>query len=166
MTVSALIRAEDRVALLREGIVVVEAAAVKGRLCVGVTGGGVERVMATVRDRLGEDTEVEVLGDLPRRLVPRPCVGHMEREASRLQVRFVLWRDEHVDEIVVAEDATTVAVLGTVCTPETGDEREACEVPCHVYLESPLGERAVVDGVTGRSVPYKNVYATLGARPR
>lgn len=86
----------------------------------------------------------------------------MEREAGRLQLRFVLWPDEHVDDIVVAEDATTVAVLGTVCTPETGG-RECCEVPCHVYLERPLGDRAVVDGLTGQPVPYKNVYETLGA---
>lgn len=162
MTDSELIRPKDRVALLREGIVVVEAEIVKGRLRVEVTGGGVERVVATVKRRLGDETDVEVLGDLPRRLVPRPCVGHMEREAGRLQLRYVLWRDEHVDEILVAEDATTVAVLATVCTPETGD-LESCEIPYSVYLEGPLGGRAVVDGVTGRVVPYKNVYATLGA---
>jgi hypothetical protein len=104
-----------------------------------------------------------VLAVLLRRLVPRPCVGHMEREEGRLQVRLVLWLDEHVDEIVVAEDATTVAVLATVCTPETSDDRDCCEVPCHVYLERPLGDRTVVDGVTGRDVPFKNVYETLGS---
>ena len=158
-----LIGAEDRVALLREGIVVLSAATVKGRLCVSVTGGGEDRVVELVRDRLGEEAEVLVHGVLPRRLLPLRCVGHMEREPGRLQLRFVLWGDEHVDDIVVAEDAETIAVLGSVCTSESGVDRECCEVPCHVYLDSPLGNRAVVDGVTGKPVPYKNVYATLGA---
>jgi hypothetical protein len=149
MTESELISAEDRVALLRKGIVVIEADATRGRLRVGVTGGGVDRVVDA--------------GLLPRRLLPLRCVGHKEREPGRLQLRFVVSDDEHVDDIVVAEDAATVAVLGTVCTPESGEDREYCEVPCHVYLERPLGHRTVVDGVTGEAVPYKDVYAKLGA---
>jgi hypothetical protein len=36
-----------------------------------------------------------------------------------------------------------------------------CEVPCHVYLERSLDGRAVI--VTGRAVPYKNVWAKYGA---
>jgi hypothetical protein len=162
MSDSELIRAEDRVALLREGIVVLHVARVRGRLCASVTGAGVNRVADAVCRRLGVDTDVEVVGLLPRRLLPLRCVGHMEREPGRLQVRFVLCGDEHVDDIVVAEDADTVAVLGSVCTSESGEDRECCEVPCHVYLERPLGRRVVVDGVTGEVVPYKNVYATLG----
>ena len=35
----------------------------------------------------------------------------------------------------------------------------------HVYLESPLGDRTVIDGVSGDAVPYKNVYAALGRGP-
>src|SRR4051794_40778132 len=101
----ALIGAEDRVALLREGIVVDDAGTEDGRLRVDVTGGGEDRVERVVRDLLGDETDVRVLAVLPRRLVPRPCVGHMEREEGRLQVRLVLWLDEHVDDIVVAEDA-------------------------------------------------------------
>jgi hypothetical protein len=31
----------------------------------------------------------------------------------------------------------------------------------HVYLEETLGDRTVVDGVSGDAVPYKNVYAAL-----
>jgi hypothetical protein len=75
---------------------------------------------------------------------------------------LVLRGDEHVDDIVVAEDATAVVVLATVCTPVTGEPGACCEVPCHVWLDEPLGRREVVDGVSGEVVPYKNVYATLG----
>jgi hypothetical protein len=30
-----------------------------------------------------------------------------------------------------------------------------------VHLQRPLGERTVIDGTSGRELPYKNVYATL-----
>jgi len=30
-----------------------------------------------------------------------------------------------------------------------------------VYLDRPLGDRVVIDGVTGSPVPYKNIYAEL-----
>jgi hypothetical protein len=51
MTESELISAVDRVALLREGIVVVDAETEGGRLRVDVTGGGEDRVEAVVRGR-------------------------------------------------------------------------------------------------------------------
>jgi hypothetical protein len=86
----------------------------------------------------------------------------MEREPGRLQLRIVLRGDEHVDEIVTAEHAKTVVVLATVCTSALGETGDFCEVPCHVWLDEPLGRREVVDGVSGEVVPYKNVYATLG----
>jgi len=162
MRESELIRAEDRVALLRQGIVVVGAATRDRRLRVAVSAARIDGVHEVVERRLGGGTKVVVLGDVPRRHVRRPCVGHMEREAGRLQVRYVLWRDEHVDDIVVAEDAETVVVLGTVCTPNLDESGDSCEVPCHVYLDDALGGRTVIDGVTGEVVPYKNVYETLG----
>lgn len=89
--------------------------------------------------------------------------GLLEREPCRLQLRFGLCGDEHVDDILVAEDACTVVVFATVCV-SMGSEAGAdgCEGPWHVYLERPLGTRVVVDGVSGNGVPYKNVYAGIG----
>ena len=88
----------------------------------------------------------------------------MEREAGRLQVRFELRGKEHVEDIVVAEEEGAVVVFGTVCTALEGAEGDRCEVPCHVYLKEPLGDRTVIDGTTGEVVPYKNVYAEMEAR--
>jgi hypothetical protein len=153
------IDAGDRVALLQHGIVVLEPDAARLRL--GVTGAGESRVREIVAQRLGSAVTVELLGDLPRRLEPRQCVGYMEREPRRLQLRFGFCGDEHVDDIVLAEDEETVVVFATVCTPMSGEPRAWCEGPVHVYLESPLGDRAVIDGVSGDAVPYKNVYAAL-----
>jgi hypothetical protein len=31
----------------------------------------------------------------------------------------------------------------------------------HVYLEDPLGERRVIDALSGRELPYRNVLAEL-----
>jgi hypothetical protein len=69
--------------------------------------------------------------------------------------------DEHVDDIVVAEDDACVVVYGIVCTSVAGSGRDAYEGPWRVYLERPLGDRMVIDGVTGSPVPYKNVFAEL-----
>jgi hypothetical protein len=152
--------ATQRVALLREGIVVLEADGAPLRLV--VAGAGEDRVHEVVRRLLGDTVVVDVFGHLPRRLETRRCVGHMEREPGRLQLRLEFRSDEHVDEIVVAEDESFVVVLATVCTSVSGDPTPEYEGPAHVYLKQPLGGRAVIDGTTGEAVPYKNVYATLG----
>jgi hypothetical protein len=154
----------DRVALLRHGIVVVDTAVEDDELCVDVTGFGLGRVHDLVAAQLGDETIVEVVGELPRRLEPRRCMGHMEREPRRLQVRLELCGDEHVDEITVAEDSDCVVVLATVCASVTSESGDVCEVPCHVYLETPLAAREVVDGATGEPIPYKNVYAALARK--
>jgi hypothetical protein len=86
----------------------------------------------------------------------------MAREEGRLQLRFVLRDDEHLDDIVVAEDDECVVVYGIVCASVAGSGGDAYEGPWHVHLDRPLGDRGVIDGVTGSPVPYKNVFADLG----
>ena len=147
--------------LLRAGIVLLEDHLDGEKPSVVVAGAGEERVRIAIMDELGAEVDVEIAGDLPRRHVPRPCVGHMEREERRLQVRFVLRGDEHVDDIVVAEDDAHVVVYGIVCSPVADAGRDAYEGPRHVYLDRPLGDRMVIDGVTGSQVPYKNGFAEL-----
>ncbi len=158
------VTAADRAALLQEGIVVLETEGTGGSLRLGVAGVDEERVRETVAHRFGDDAEVDWLGELPRRLQPLRCLGHMEREPGRLQLRFALCGDEHmVDEIAIAEDDSTVVVFATVCTSVAAETGEWWEGPWHVYLEQPLGDRTVIDGTRGRPVPYKNVWAELEA---
>jgi hypothetical protein len=159
------IAASQRTRLLRAGIVLLEDHVDGAKQSVVVAGAGDERVRLAIMDELGAGIDVEIAGELPRQLMPRRCVGHMEREERRLQVRFVLRGDEHVDDIVVAEDDACVIVYGIVCTSVAGTGRDAYEGPWHVYLDRPLGDRMVIDGVTGSPVPYKNVFAAL-ARDR
>jgi hypothetical protein len=161
---SSLVGAGDRVALLRHGIVVVGAEVAAGRLQLAVTGADPARVHDIIDRELGAAVAVEVLGDTPRQIEPRQLRGHMEREAGRLQVRLQLCGDEHVDEIVVAEDDRSVVVFATVCAAVAGDEGDTCEVPHHLYLKAPLGDRTVIDGSTGDAVPYKNIWKEIERR--
>jgi hypothetical protein len=54
------------------------------------------------------------LDDTPRRLAPSSFTAHCEREPGRLQLRLVLARDEHVDDIVVDEDDDRIVAFAAV----------------------------------------------------
>jgi hypothetical protein len=156
-----IVAPQDRAALLRQGIAVVDAEYENGRLHVEVTGRPDERVLDAVKERFGPATAVSIVDDLPRRLYARPCVGQMEREEKRLQLRYVHWPDEHVDDILVVEDDESVVVFGMMCVSAGIKPGDACESPYHVYLDRPLGGRTVYCGVSGEPVPYKNVWIKI-----
>ncbi|MDA0160670.1 hypothetical protein OM076_10375 [Solirubrobacter ginsenosidimutans] len=158
-----IVTAKDRTALFRQGITVVDAECTAGRLTLEVTGGDDERVRAAVRARFGEEARVEILDSYPRQLYVHRCAGHMEREAGRLQLRWVLWPGQVLADIVVVEDDECVVVLGLISQPPVIDDGEPCDVPTHVYLEQPLGERKVYDACGGDEIRYVNVYAEMEA---
>jgi hypothetical protein len=92
------------------------------------------------------------ISDPNHRSFPRPCLGYLEREPGRLQLRVELTGDEGVCEVEVEEDDETVAVFATVCgTPG----KNGLDVPVHVYLDKPLGDRRVVDLVSGRRLELR-----------
>ncbi len=157
---SKRLKPQDRTALLRQGVSVLD----EGRNRVTVSGGDEGEVREIVAARLGPDVRVDVRHRAARRLRALPCVGHMEREEGRLQLRFVVRGDDHIEDIEVEEDDQSVVVLATVCSAVDEDAREEMGVPCHVYLAQPLGLRHVIDGVTGLYVPFKNVYAEMEAK--
>src|SRR3954469_2182327 len=114
-----------------------------------------ERAMA----ELLPGVEFEWRGETPRELRPRAIHRCCEREPGRLQLRVVVGSEEHVDEILVAEDDHIVAVLVTVCMPVAGPLGEQCDVPCHVYLDRPLGTRKVIDAVRGEELEFLDLDA-------
>ncbi len=157
----SFVTAEDRAALLRKGVVVLGDGRSRQGRWVFVTGVNPDRARVDARQHFGPKVVIDVVGTVPRHLAPRACDGHMEREPGRLQVRYATTRSEHIDDVLVAEDDEQVVVFATVCTPLINEERHLMEAPHHVYLERPLGGRKVFDGVTGREVPYRNVYDEL-----
>ena len=101
-----------------------------------------------------DDELADLIDETLRRNVPREVLRCREREPGRLQLRVVLHTDidEHVDAVAVREIDERVLVLATVCTSPIAVGREAMDVPVHVYLDRPLGDRVVVDAATGRTV--------------
>lgn len=91
----------------------------------------------------------------------RRCDGHMEREEGRLQLRVALRGRQGVCTVLFEEDDDAVTVLILVCgEDEPGGGWTDC--PVHIYLDRPLGGRAVLDVVQGRKpVPYVNVYEEM-----
>lgn len=88
----------------------------------------------------------------------------MEREPGRLQLRYVFFVGEGICDVQIDENDETVTVYGYMCTggrDETDEPSESYEGPVHVYLDAPLAGRAVIDGHSGREVPYRNVYAEI-----
>jgi hypothetical protein len=87
-----------------------------------------------------------------------------EREPGRLQLRVVRAAQEHVDEVLVAEDENIVTVLVTICTPADGPSGDRIDEPHHVYLQRPLGSRKVIDGVSGEEMTIIDA-AVVWGRP-
>ncbi|MDA0181283.1 hypothetical protein OJ997_13330 [Solirubrobacter phytolaccae] len=158
---SGILSAQDSVALLKEGIAVLSVQDHEGRVQVGVVGRDEEYVRRRVTERLG-DVDVWVVGDVARQLRPRAASAYMERAPGLLQLRYLIQGDQHVDEIVTAEDDETVVVCGCVCMSVIGDHGEPIDFPAHAALERPLGDRVVIDGVSGEPLPFRNVYEGIG----
>jgi hypothetical protein len=158
------ISTEDRSALLRERVVVHAIHDDEFGTRMYVTAPEDQRALDVVAERLGDEIEVNVCGDVPRNISPRRCYGQMEREPGRLQLRYALHDEEHVNEIVVAEDDERVVVFGTVCAPMDLEVEDTVGHPYHVYLKQPLGERTVIDAVSELPVPYFNVYDGIEER--
>src|SRR5262245_3982155 len=129
------VSAQDRTALFRRGITVVSAVREDGKLRLEVTGGDDERVIGEIRGRCGEDTQVEVRDAYPRQLCVTRCSGYMEREPKRLQLRWVVWPNETIADIVVVEDDESVVVLGLKSVSFERTEDDPYECPTHVYLD-------------------------------
>ncbi|WP_028062168.1 hypothetical protein [Solirubrobacter soli] len=159
-----IVGAQDRAALFRQGITIVDARREDGKLRLEVTGGDDERVIGEIRARFGADTQVAVRDAYPRQLCVTRCAGYMEREPKRLQLRWVLWPNETIADIVVVEDDESVVVLGLKSVSFERTDDDPCECPTHVYLEQPLGDRTVYDACGGDEIRYKNVYDEIKAR--
>jgi hypothetical protein len=84
------------------------------------------------------------------------CLSYREREPDRLQVRVAIRPSlEGVCDASADEDEETVRVRVYLCYPEGSLEPpdpEYMNCPVHIYLDKPLGDRKVVDALTGETL--------------
>jgi hypothetical protein len=106
----------------------------------------------------------------PQRL--RRALGFRERNVGELELRVPLSRGEHgACRVVVDELGDEVYVRVLVCYDEHDDEaygpdREYVDCPVRVWLDRPLGERAVIDHDTDEELPiYVPEYVNGVRRP-
>jgi hypothetical protein len=90
---------------------------------------------------------------LPQR--PVACLAYREREPGRLQLRVVVSTDEGICDAVVEEGDDRVYVRVVMCydVDEARPDDSVLDCPVHVYLEQPLGDRTVIDALTGKVLP-------------
>jgi len=155
--VDEMISAQDRVALLREGIVVLSEDTDGQWAQVCVTGEDEERVREIVAARVGAAVEVRVCGELPHELWRRRCRGYVARGPATVGLRFEFFESQHLDDVVIAEDENAVVMFATIYSPVSseGSGRQR-EVEVKVVLEQPLGGRELFDAVAGEPIPRWN----------
>jgi hypothetical protein len=135
-----------RARLLERKIVILDER--DGRLL--ATGASAERVVETVQ-RLLPDHEVEVVGPMPREHRPARCDGWRDKGENTLRVWVAHYDDEHIDEVLAAEDDDRIVVMAFVCSPAArGESSKLVHEPARVHLTRPVGNRPVIDGLTGR----------------
>lgn len=159
----------DRAALLRDGVVVLADGVQRRKRWVTIAGPAASRATKLARARFGPRVDVTHLAEGPRRLEPLACDGYCEPDPGRLKLRYATTMSQHVDDVLCEEDETAVVVYATVCTPVHVRETHLYDAPYRIYLEAPLGDREVIDGVSGQQVRYRNVgeelARELGQRP-
>ena len=141
-----------RAGLLRNGVVVLDDIEHRGVRTIVASGPTADRTRTAVEDLLPGAT-VDWAGPTPRRLRPARCTGFRRRAEDLLRVWVLLDHGEHVDDLIVAEDDEQVVVLAVACTPADGPHGLRHHEPFRVWLRAPLGDRTVVDGLTGEPMP-------------
>jgi hypothetical protein len=96
---------------------------------------------------------------------PRRPLGFRERSVGELELRVALGGDDSwVCQVIVDENDDEVYVRVVVCVDEDIDaeapsSREYLDCPVRVWLEQPLGERAVIDVDSDEELPlYTPLY--------
>jgi hypothetical protein len=88
----------------------------------------------------------------------RACLGYYERGHLRLQIRMLMVDNEGVCTVLVEEDKSSVTIRVITCRSDDPEDRLGypgyAEERHHVWIETPLGDRTVLDHETGRPMPF------------
>jgi hypothetical protein len=141
-----------RAELLRRGIVVVREREEAGEPVVEVTCADPEWPESAIPELLPGFTHT-YLGRMPREIYPTPCLSWRPKGEREIRLWARVHEDEHLDEVVVAEDERQVLVEVFVCTPTGGSDKREHAEPVRIELRDPIGDREVVDLLGHRILP-------------
>jgi hypothetical protein len=89
--------------------------------------------------------------------LPRHALGFRERSIGELELRVALGGDEGICQVIVDERDDEVYVRVVVCYEDEDDaparRPEYMDCPARVWLDRPLGDRAVIDVDDDRELP-------------
>ena len=139
-----------RAELLARGVVVLKArCSVRGEMTLSVAADRIESAMESVPKLLGEHWVVDWLGPTPRQIVPAPILSYRDRGMGGIKLFVALGEEEHVDEVLLAEDDEKVVLAAYVCSPAlpTGSRHRIDAVKR--YAKRSLDGRPVIDRLTG-----------------
>jgi len=141
---------------LARGVVVLdEERPTKGAPAPSVAASRPERAAAAVAELLGAGWELDWVGTTPREIVPRALVDYSDRGMGVLKLGIVLYAEEHIDEVLLAEDDEKIVVAAYVCSPGVALPGARQEV-AKVYAERDIGDRLVIDALTGEVLRRAN----------
>jgi hypothetical protein len=139
--------------LLRRGVVVLDDETDrKGNRRLAVASYVEDWAHEAVAQLLGDRYEVDWIAKTPRELQPARCTGYRDRGMGCLRIYIAVREDEHVDEVLLAEDANQIVVAAYACTPAYGGTVGWYTDQSNQHIELPLGNRPVIDRFTGEVI--------------
>lgn len=136
--------------LLARGVVALgESRPRKGPKILFVASALPEWAEAAVPDLLDDSWEIDWLGETPRRIVPRRILEYGDRGMGGLKVTLVLQDEEHVDEVLIAEDDDKIVLAAFVCSPALPTGGPSAVEAIKKYAARDLAGRPVIDRFTG-----------------
>jgi hypothetical protein len=142
-----------RAGLLARGVIVLdEERTKKGVKTLYVASMQQEWAEVAVPAALGDEWEVHWISETPRRITPRRLLDYSDRGMGGLKLGIVLHAEEHVDEVVLAEDDEKIVVAAYVCRPALPVRSGTCQDVVKVCAQRDVGGRLVIDFCTGEAL--------------
>jgi hypothetical protein len=155
-----------RAELLARGVVVLrERRPRKGDKSLTVASYRPEWARHAVPELLGEDWEVDWVGETPREIVPVRILSYRDRGMGGIKLFVAIGDEEHVDEVLLAEDAEKIVLAAYVCSPATGSGGRHRIEAIKKYAARSLDGRPVIDRFSGEVLVNESLLDDRSSEP-
>ena len=153
-----------RAELLARGVIVLEESrGRKGEKSLLVASYRMEWAEEAVPELLGEQWEVVWIAKTPREIVPVGILSYRDRGMGGIKLFVALADEEHVDEVLLAEDEEKIVLAAYVCSPAlpTGGRHRIEAIKTCAMAD--LAGRPVIDRFTGEVLVNESLLDTRPA---